>query len=432
MELWRVALDWMLIITSTYVLFRTYNRIMMERDVSLGNYVFLVFWIFYCLPIALDYVIGMPQYETVYWYQPFIVCMSNDYVSALYDMVILVAVLVIYFYCNRYQKKPMRSKQWGGPLFESKGTLLFFVFLPIFYIVLSGNVSSYLYYGDSVSRGLAEDGTSMIVAGLLLLSLLSFCNIFFNRESISGFLNLIVLISYSGLVAWISGKRFMLAIMLVMYLYYYLKRNPSEPSRRFLKISLPLIIIGLLGFSAFYLIGVRPLRDTGFMSVYDMLRVDFGRDDVTKYVIYHEFMLDDPILEFRGQTFLSTLLIWVPRAIWPGKPFQHYQYLTSSILGLPISELPAGTTPGWFEMCICNFSYVGIIVSLVLLYIFIRISDSAKYVATESIALILILALLTQSIDVYLVFVAAIALQLFVKGLQMLRGHRRKAAKRIA
>lgn len=104
MELWRVALDWMLIITSTYVLFRTYNRIMMERDVSLGNYVFLVFWIFYCLPIALDYVIGRPQYETVYWYQPFIVCMSNDYVSALYDMVILVAVLVIYFYCNRYQK----------------------------------------------------------------------------------------------------------------------------------------------------------------------------------------------------------------------------------------------------------------------------------------------------------------------------------------
>lgn len=424
MEAWRIVFDWMSIITLTYILVRTYNRIITKNDVSIGNYVYLVFWVFYCLPIAMDYVVGIPNYDTIYWYKPFIICMENDYVSAIYDIVILVAGLSVYFYCNAYQKNRTRMpKRWGGPLFENKGLMLLFIALPVLYIVCSGNMTSYLFYGDSVSRGLAEDGTSTVVAGLLFLSTLSFCNLFFSKDRVLGVSDIVLLVGFTFYIAWISGKRFMLAVLLVMYLYYYLKRDPSESSRRFLRISLPLVIIGLFGFSAFYLIGVRPLRDTGFSSVYDMLRVDFGRDDVTKYVIYHEFFLNDQILGFRGQSFLSTLFIWVPRVIWPAKPYQHYQYLTSSILGLPISELPAGTTPGWFEMCISNFSYAGIFVAWVLLIILLRLSDSVKYVSTESMALILILALLTQSMDVYLVFVAAIAVQLLSNRLRILRGN---------
>ena len=58
-----------------------------------------------------------------------------------------------------------------------------------------------------------------------------------------------------------------------------------------------------------------------FDSVYDMLRVDFGRDDVIKYVIYKEFFKQNHILDYPGQSFFSTLFIFIPRIIWPSKPF---------------------------------------------------------------------------------------------------------------
>ena len=203
----------------------------------------------------------------------------------------------------------------------------------------------------------------------------------------------------------------MLAILIVLYLFFYLRRNPALEQRKKLRVFFPLVLCALLFFSSFYLIVVRTLRDTGFNSVYEMLRVDFGRDDVTKYVIYHEFFLGDHILDYYGQSFLSTLFIWVPRSIWPSKPYQDYQYLTSSILGLPISELPAGTTPCWFEMCIINFSYFGLLLSCVLIVALCHLTDCVKSASTEAMLFVVILALLTQSIDVYLVFVFLIFLQ---------------------
>ena len=416
MELWRVALDWMLICLSSVYLIIIYNRLFMEPKVSIANYVYLVLWAFCCLPILLDYLIGRPDYQTVYWYKPFIIPMANDYVSAIYDLLLIVACSSLFFYSNYYQKKAVKiQKEWGGVLFESKAILILYIISPYIYIVLTGNAGAYLTYGDSVSRGLTASGVSMVVAELLLLSMIGFCSLFFRQKRLGTVSNLFIIVFYSILTGWISGKRFMLAIMVVLYLFFYLRRNPAVEQRRKLRIVFPLALCALLLFSSFYLIVVRPLRDTGFNSVYEMLRVDFGRDDVTKYAIYHEFFLKNRILEYYGQSFLSTLLIWVPRSIWPSKPYQDFQYLTSSILGLPISELPAGTTPCWFEMCIINFSYFGLILSCLLLVLLCKFADGAKSSSTEGMLFVLILALLTQSIDVYLVFVFLAILQKVIK-----------------
>lgn len=412
MELWRVALDWMLILLSSFYLCVIYNRLIMKPQVSIANYVYLILWAFCCLPILLDYAIGRPSYQTVYWYKPFITPMANDYVSAIYDLLLIAACTSLFFYSNYYQKKKIKvQKKWGGAIFDNKVVMYLFTISPYIYILLSGNVSSYLTYGDSVSRGVASSGVSMIVAELLLLSVISFCSLFFRQDRLGTVANLVLIVCYSIVTGWISGKRFMLAILIVLYLFFYLRRNPALEQRKKLRVFFPLALCALLFFSSFYLIVVRPLRDTGFNSVYEMLRVDFGRDDVTKYVIYHEFFLGDHILDYYGQSFLSTLFIWVPRSIWPSKPYQDYQYLTSSILGLPISELPAGTTPCWFEMCIINFSYFGLLLSCVLIVALCHLTDCVKSASTEAMLFVVILALLTQSIDVYLVFVFLIVLQ---------------------
>lgn len=367
--------DWALILTTTYCLFRTYYRIIHLDHISLGNYVLIVIWVFCCLPILLNYIIGMPTYDVVYWYKPFVVPMEEPTVCIIYDTTIFIATWSVYFYCNSFQKRSKtktkeRNERWGGPLFESSYVALIFVLLPYIYVLASGQASSFLTYGSFNTRGMQGD-LSTVLTGLLLLSLIFFCNWFFRKEKLGGW-HALLLVFYTFTIVWLSGKRYMIALCGILYLYYFMERNPDEVTRRRLGRVLPIALGALLGFSAYYLVAVKPLADTSATSVYDMLRVDYGRDDVTKYVIYHEFMLHDHILDYPGETFLSTFLIWVPRAIWPAKPYQHFQYLTSSILGLPIDRLPAGTTPCWYEMCIANFSWLGIPVALILLVLFIN------------------------------------------------------------
>lgn len=420
---YRLILDWLLILISSVLALKSYRRIIYTKKPSIGEYVYIVLWVFCCLPVLFDYVIGRPSYTTVYWYQVFIRSNSNDSVSCIYDGIILIACISLYIYSKYSSNKADTPKKKRGELFfQNKVMTLFLILSPVLYIVASGHVSNYLIYGVTSFRGMTGDSVSTIVSGLLLVSVLAFCNWFFRKRRIV-FTDILILIIYSFAAAWIEGKRFIIAIMIIMYFYYFMQRDPSLITRKRLEVWVPAAVLALLVFSGIYLMYFRPLSDTSFNSVYDMLRVDYGRDDVVKYVIYHELFLGDHILEYWGESFLSTFLVWVPRFLWPSKPYQHYQYLTSSILQLPISQLPAGTTPCWFEMCIANFSYWGILISWILLIVFVWLADRAKRTSTESILMMLIFVLLTQSIDAYFSFIVVLALQyilgfLFERGVQ--------------
>jgi uncharacterized membrane protein YhaH (DUF805 family) len=173
---------------------------------------------------------------------------------------------------------------------------------------------------------------------------------------------------------------------------------------------LPILGISLILFSGFYLIAIRPLSDTSFESVYEMLRVDFGRDDVIKYVINEEIVNERMILEYRGETFISLLLFFIPRKIWPTKPYPHYMYLTASILGLSIYQLPAGTTPSLLEMTICNFGVLGFPIGIVILCVLTYLIDKCKDIDRKAIFLILSIVLLTQSMDVYSIVILLLIL----------------------
>ena len=123
-------------------------------------------------------------------------------------------------------------------------------------------------------------------------------------------------------------------------------------------------------------------------------------------MIYQMNVLGRQIVDYPGETILSFILFFVPRQIWPTKPFQHYQYLTSSILRVPITQLPAGTTPSGFEMFFANFGLLGMPLFALALVLFIKLFDSSNTtMPLRLLGLVLCLVLLTQSIDVYLVYV---------------------------
>lgn len=66
-----VLMDWMFIITTTLIAFGSYRRIVRNRYSSVAHFIVLVEHIFLCIPILLNYCMGIPTYEYIPWYKSF-------------------------------------------------------------------------------------------------------------------------------------------------------------------------------------------------------------------------------------------------------------------------------------------------------------------------------------------------------------------------
>lgn len=398
--------DWLMILITTIVTYKSYKKLVFDRYCSVSFYVVFIVYIFCCVPIILNYLIGMPQYTVVYWYKAFIEPMNNVDISAIYDIYITFAIFALYIYGTKMNRRLVsRTTELNTVLRDENEKPWIYIFgiaSPVLYVLLSGNASKFLIYSSMNLRGVSGQD-NLILNSLILVSLFCTCIMLFSGRITAKKMCMLVLITF--ILAWLQGKRFIIAVMGVFYLFFLTKSELGKKGRKRVFWILPIMGITLIAFSAFYLAVIKPLSNMNFDSMYDMLRVDFGRDDVIKYVIYEEFFKKNHILDYPGQSFFSTLFIFIPRIIWPNKPYSHYQYLTSSILNLPISKLPAGTTPCWYEMTLCNFGYLGYLVGIFGLIVFCSFADSMKKTKSKSLVFMLILVLLTQNTDVYVVYI---------------------------
>ena len=89
------VVDWLMILITTIVTYKSYKKLVFDRYCSISFYVVFIVYIFCCVPIILNYLIGMPQYTVVYWYKAFIEPMNNVDVSAIYDIYITFAIFVL-------------------------------------------------------------------------------------------------------------------------------------------------------------------------------------------------------------------------------------------------------------------------------------------------------------------------------------------------
>lgn len=402
--------DTLMLLTCTLVTGISYRRMFRNSATVLVDLVVVVVYMFMCLPIVFNYIVGIPEYETAYWYKVFLPGMADEGTVFLYDFFVSFVMLVLYFYGTGKAKKP--GACFGDfEIGEWRWVMVLAAVLPIAVIVLSGNLPKYAIYADSMARGLDEFFVFLVNCSLFL-SLFCFTLLYYSLRDRTK-RHLLLLAIYTFVIAWISGKRFIVALALIMYLFAFLATEKDISKRYRLYRALPILVVALVAFSGFYMAVIKPLTNAINYDIYEMLRVDFGRDDVTKYVIYQTTVLGGQIVDYPGETVLSFILFFVPRQIWPTKPFQHYQYLTSSILGVPISQLPAGTTPSGFEMFFANFGMLGMPLFALALVGLIKLFDSSSTsMPLRLLGLALCLVLLTQSIDVYLVYVALAAVLL--------------------
>lgn len=402
-------LDWLLIFFGTIFSFYSFKRICFQKNCSVSNFIICIVYVFCILPIMLNYFIGIPEYNTVYWYKVFISPMNNETISCIYDIYIFASITMLYIYSSEF--KPKNTQNDKLMFFNSNIFGKIIVLSPFIYILISGTLKNYMVYNTQSLRGFDINNSSYFtnLIALIFLSLFSYYSSFFKKEK-KRKVDYIVFILYNLLIIWIVGKRFIFANIAITILYYLSQLDLKENIRKKIFKLVPIFLMILICFSGLYLKVVRPLSDTSFDSIYEMLRVDFGRDDVIKYTIEKELIQNERILEYRGETMLGLLCQIVPRKIWPEKPYPHYMYLTASLLNVSIFKLPAGTTPSYYEMAISNFGYFGIIFAIFTLVLLCYFADKSRSIDTKYIWTMLIVVLLTQSMDIYIIYIFIYAL----------------------
>lgn len=419
----RLIFDWLFILIGTIYLFYAYKGSFQCNNTfnRTACFVQLVVYLFNCLPIFLDYIIGIPSYNVLYWWKSMGQAMNDDRVCIIYDIYMIFCMSLIHFLnitnnfklekkrvINEDKAKIEQGKVYNSNLLNNKLFLLICVFSPIISILVKGNWKQYLFYGMTEVRGVTETFSLFSMNNLLLLSLVAFCMIFFRRKLKRK--DILIIIAYSLMIAWICGKRYIIADMVFMYLFFFVQsENYTEEMKKKIYYGLPIVAVFMVVFSVYYLISFKNstlISSENTEAVYETLRADFGRDDVTKYVIKKEFIEHDSILDYPLQSFESAVFVWMPRTIWKNKPYQHFEYLTASVKGVSITKHGAGITPSWYEMALANFKELGFIIGALVIPILCKITDGIKNIELKAISLMMIIVLLTQSIDSCIIYIA--------------------------
>jgi hypothetical protein len=137
-----------------------------------------------------------------------------------------------------------------------------------------------------------------------------------------------------------------------------------------------LVILG--SYIAWYQKEFRPLAVENSYSVYENSRIDYGRDHDLKAAIFCELSNGEShILEYRGQSFLFYLTMYVPRDLWPGKPWPYQVYLTAHALQTPIGDRGWGITSSFLDESVSNVGWAGLLIGPMVFALLCRICDSS-------------------------------------------------------
>ena len=171
-----------------------------------------------------------------------------------------------------------------------------------------------------------------------------------------------------ALALWTHGKRSSVALAALLLLYLLWMRGMLRGTR-FIAVALS-VGLGLAGFSYLYQTRVRDvrtedldLRSKQASSFYVNTRIDYGRDAGIRQAIFAELNPDRlRILEYRGQSLLFYSLFFVPRSLWPGKPYPYAVYVTAAMMRAPLRDYRWGITTSILDEAIANLGWIGLVV----------------------------------------------------------------------
>lgn len=161
-----------------------------------------------------------------------------------------------------------------------------------------------------------------------------------------------------------NGKRNIVFIFFAGLIYLFLTKKIFKRKITYF-IFIPLLLAMLFSYSSFYQNHFNRVAGESFVERYTSYRINYGRDDTMKMVIYSEIYSDKmQILECRGQSAAFYPLFFIKREVWPDKPYPYAVYFTNAMIGYDdVRLLGWGMTTSIFDELFSNFGFVGIIIS---------------------------------------------------------------------
>ncbi len=282
---------------------------------------------------------------------------------------------------NRKQHSLKSLKSYNSFIKRIYPILYLLLFIPIIAVLFSPNPIVYLKYG-AAAKGLfinESESYHFIVNLSVNISILSIiCLLIFRKDKIIRYIILLSPIMF--LCIWINGKRAIVAFLAVAIGYILWQKGYLRGIKFYISIIFAVIIFTL--FTSFYQFNLRyeSLGINNFFDIYENFRVDFGRDDVTKFTIYTTLYPEKgKILEYIGQSFLFDITMYIPREFWTDKPWPYAVYMTAAIVGVPPDYIGWGMTTSILEEAISNFSWFGMLVGPLLISFICRLGESCDH-----------------------------------------------------
>jgi hypothetical protein len=382
------------------------------------HYLIVIHFILNGLPLFLDILFGKPDY----YYQPgFYLATGDEQVAGLY-CVYASAVPVFWWFAGRsrslHLEHPTPTAGWHAQTTLRPLRPVFYCLLmsPALALLAAPEPQLYLTYGwiARVSPPtLAAQEYHEVIVLAALLSVLAAAGLLASAKRLR-LTAVVPLAPWLILAIWLNGKRHLFVIALLALWYVFWQRGIARRASFYI-IGL-LLAYSILVFSVVYQENTRgiSIRSSGLENFYESLRIDYARDDRIKMALYAELHPDViRILEYRGQSLLFDLTMYVPRQVWPDKPLPYAQYFTSAMLMSPPRMWGWGMTTTWLDEAIANFGWLGMLLGPLFPAVLCRVGDSAAnalaYSLTALTSSLLLAVQLPAFAPLFWVWVAVIA-----------------------
>jgi hypothetical protein len=220
-----------------------------------------------------------------------------------------------------------------------------------------------------------------------------------------------LVLPFMTVAMWLQGKRSVVALCFVLVWAVAWMRGSLTRSRVLTFGAVSLAVFG--SYVVWYQLQLRPLAVANPYTIYENSRIDYGRDQNLKAALYCE--LSDGtahILDYPGQTMAFYLTMYLPRSIWPGKPFTYATYLTAYALKVRPAIMAWGLTTSVLDEAVANFGWAGLLIGPMTFTLLCRICDHSKDPLVKVVGMIV--ACLSMTVELVAFAPMAVAWILYV------------------
>jgi len=367
--------DILAVILSIILVYKSIRKIMKKNNTE--YFIQIIFFIFFVLPVALDYII-YPTYETWPQFMKFAISYKDPTTRILYDIWIVIAqCLIIYFGKNKTRYESQNSQIHEKIKNKWVLNLLFLLgIFPVVVVLLTNIPNSILYklfWRENVLLELQIEQSYKTLYYLLerfsYISIVS-CFLYITNAypkknlliyKIKNFLlKSIAFISFLALIC-LESKRAIYAIVLLMIMTQWILVTKFSKRKYVIGASIIVTTLFILYCSSYILLYRNYNVNYDTANLYTQLKMDLTRDDRVKLVIYS---LINPgerkILDYPFQSYIMQIGSFFPLEFL-GVPYLGYNTFFSSAL-LDVEAMIGAnnfSTTSCFDEMIANFGVVG-------------------------------------------------------------------------